>query len=243
MPRCSLCLLFFEPVAGLAITLVALVEGFLASGWLSLNMERTYGGLELWRLASAPVLPDSVFQGIVFSMMGWSFSFMLERAVGWGAFLGLLFFAVACVSLLTSGLTALIALTPGMRDVPYFASQWTSDVNMGPGPLLVFLAIMGIRLSGQKTFTCCFRCPVPAWGVILLTVLVAQLMLYPPWEGVPYTLSGVAAAYILPRRAFKRPPSPEAEALVAAEGESADARPAEAPPPPVEEFRGRGRSL
>lgn len=242
MPRCSLCLLFFEPIAGLALTLAAVTDGFQAADWLSLNMERTYAKIELWRLASAPIVPGSVFQGIVFSLMGWSLAFMLEQTVGWRVFLGLLVFAVVCVSLLTSGLTALISLTPGMRDVSYFANHWVSDVNMGPGPLLIFLTIMGIRLSGQRSFTCCFQCSVPAWGIILLTVFVAQMMLYPPWEGVPYTLSGVAAAYILPRKAFKQPPSPEAETLMAAEDGDTNTRPVEAPPP-VEEFRGRGRSL
>lgn len=243
MPRCALCLLAFELLAGLSLSLASLAEGFQAAIWLSINMERAYKDLELWRLVSAPVLPESVFQGALFALIGWNSAFLLERTVGWKVFLGLLAFAVPCVSLLTSALTALLALTPGLRDVPYFAAQWTSNANMGPGPLLVFLTIMGIRLSGHKSFTCCFRCPIPAWGVILVTVLMAQVMLYPPWEGVPYTLSGVVAAYVLPRRAFRRPLSPEDEALVASEDGPEDVRPTETLPPPAEEFRGRGRSL
>lgn len=242
MPRCALCLLVLELLAGLSLSLAFLAGGFRADAWLSLNMRRAYEGLELWRLASAPVLPASVFQGLVFAMMGGSFAFMLEQTVGWKVFLGLLLFAAACVSLVASALTALLALTPGLRDVSYFAAQWTSDANIGPGPMLIFLTVMGIRLSGRRSFTCCFRCPAPAWGIVLLTVLMAQLTLYPPWDGVPYTLSGVVAAYVLPRRAFKKPPSPEDEALVTGEDGPGDTRPAETPPP-AEEFRGRGRSL
>lgn len=243
MPRGALCLLVFELLAGLSLSLASLAGGFQAATWLSINMKRAYEDLELWRLVSAPVLPESIFQGTLFVLIGWSSAFLLERTVGWKVFLGLLAFAVPCVSLLASALTALLALTPGLRDVSYFAAQWTSNANMGPGPVLIFLTIMAIRLSGHKSFTCCFRCPIPAWGVILLTVFMAQLMLYPPWEGVPYTLAGAIAAYVLPRKAFKRPSSPEDEALVTNEDEPEDARPTETLPPPAEEFRGRGRSL
>lgn len=241
LPRCTLALLCLEVAAGLVLTVTGLAAGVRPSRWLALNMHRTYDGLELWRLVTAPLLPGTLFQALALALVGGSTAFALERTVGWRTFLALLLFAALGTALLASALTALVSLPPGLRDVGYLGSQWSSDAYMGPAPLLLFLTIMGIRLTGQRTFTCCFGCPVPAWAVILVTVVLAQLMLYPPWDGLPYTAAGVAVSYVLPRRAFMAALPSEAAPLLAADRPQTPERQVE--PAPAEEFQGPARRL
>ena len=52
---------------------------------------------------------------------------------------------------------------------------------------------------------CCFEMPV--WGYVIILIVFAQMMMYPPWYGIFYNLSAVIIGFAMPKQ-FITPKEP-----------------------------------
>lgn len=177
--------------------------------WCALYPERIYQRGEVWRLVTPHFVPGTLWQGLFTATAIVPAAYMLEQSMGSGKYVLLLALCLLCSSLFASALAAIVHFTPGLRNWSYFDAQWYSVSDLGPTTVLMATTILSFRHRGTKAapFCCCM---LPCWSIILVTCLLAQLMMYPPWYGIFYNAGAVIGAYSIPRRYVRAQPAPEA---------------------------------
>lgn len=81
----------------------------------------------------------------------------------------------------------------------YFASYWSDYVSIGSTPLIILAQLFEIRGNDRKSvICCCFEMPV--WGYVIILIIFAQMMMYPPWYGIFYNISAVIIGFAMPKK-------------------------------------------
>ncbi|KAH0576483.1 Transmembrane domain-containing protein [Spironucleus salmonicida] len=172
------------------------------AAYLSLNPNSTIIKFELWRLLTTHFICPSLWNTLFVGMMVFFTGSQLELRLAPLRFVSIILGSLLAVSLIGICFAAFFGLVPGINYWSYFHDFWFDTAAVGPTTLIILLTFFEARINERKNVLCCCCCNLPIWLYLIILVVMCQLMLYPPWQGIWYTLSAVIVALVFPSKLF-----------------------------------------